>query len=196
MDGELSIYMYIWFAVTPCGIFTCQVEFVLKELSCFFLLLPSRCSGVRETSQFWKELSCFYLLPGADGIENRLGLLLKLIGSYNCTVAEKSKSIFIIFVLPDHPSTCLSGSPGSIIVGARDERQPWFILGHAIKGMGTTGNYSKLLVKTYLLTSNGELLMVLNIVGNGSLWRNVVFKKEVITHSMTNWVKMFQDLLF
>ena len=36
--------------------------------------------------------------------------------------------------------------------------------------------------KTYLVTSNGELLTVKHIVRNGSLWSNVVFEKEVIFH--------------
>ena len=35
-------------------------------------------------------------------------------------------------------------------------------------------------IKHYLVTSNGERLMVPNIVRNGSLRSNVVYEKEVI----------------
>ena len=37
-------------------------------------------------------------------------------------------------------------------------------------------------IQPYLVTSNGERLIVYNIVRNGSLRSNVVFKKEVIFH--------------
>ena len=33
-----------------------------------------------------------------------------------------------------------------------------------------------------MVTSNGERLMVKNIVRNGSLWSAIVFEKEVIFH--------------
>ena len=33
-------------------------------------------------------------------------------------------------------------------------------------------------LKTDLVTSIGELFVVLNIVGNDSLWSNIVFEKE------------------
>ena len=50
--------------------------------------------------------------------------------------------------------------------------------------MDTIVNYSKWLLayQPYLVTSNGELLIVYNIVRNRALWSNVVFKKEVIFH--------------
>ena len=72
---------------------TFQVEFVLRELSCFILLPQSRYSGVWETSQFWKELSCFLAVTRADGIENRLGLLAYRI-VVNCTTVLKLVSTF------------------------------------------------------------------------------------------------------
>ena len=58
------------------------------------------------------------------------------------------------------------------------------MLSVSIKG---SGHYWKLLkmyicIKPYLVTINGELLIVQNIVGNGSLLSNVVFEKEVIVH--------------
>ena len=37
-------------------------------------------------------------------------------------------------------------------------------------------------IKTYLVTRNGKLLIVQNIVRNGSLRSNVVLEKEVIFH--------------
>ena len=51
-----------------------------------------------------------------------------------------------------------------------------------------TGHYWHLLkiivgIKLYLVTSNGELLIVYNIMRNGSIWSNIVFDKEVISHS-------------
>ena len=60
------------------------------------------------------------------------------------------------------------------------------MLSVSIKG---SGHYWKLLkmyicIKPYLVTINGELLIVQNIVGNGSLWSNVVFEKEVIVHEL------------
>ena len=38
--------------------------------------------GFRETSQFLKDLSCLLTTTLAEGIENWLGLPLKLIGSF------------------------------------------------------------------------------------------------------------------
>ena len=52
LHGEVSIY--IWFVVTMC-VCTCQVEFILRELSSFIYNRGVDCSGVQETSQFWKE---------------------------------------------------------------------------------------------------------------------------------------------
>ena len=55
-----------------------------------------------------------------------------------------------------------------------------------LQGMGTY--FSSLLkiivgIKPYLVTNNGELLIVQNIVRNGSLWwSNVFFEKEIIFH--------------
>ena len=39
-------------------------------------------------------------------------------------------------------------------------------------------------ILTDLVTSNGELLIVWNIVRNSSLWSDVVFEKEVIFHEL------------
>ena len=46
-------------------------------------------------------------------------------------------------------------------------------------------------IEPYLVTSNWERLMVSNIVRNGTLWSDIVFKKEVIC----TWI-WFQDLGF
>ena len=56
---------------------------------------------------------------------------------------------------------------------------------NSLKGTGHYWLLLKILVsiKTYLVTSNGELLIVWNIVRNGYLWMNLVFEKEVISHS-------------
>ena len=64
----------------------------------------------------------------------------------------------------------------------------------------------------YLVTSKGDLLVVKNIVRNGSLWSNVVFEKEemhitsgdngvfifpyYLATSKTNWAQIFTGLLF
>ena len=70
-----------------------------RELSCFILLPRSRCSGVRETSQFWKELSCFFkTITRADGIENRLGLLLAYRIVINCTTAESVLELVSLYL--------------------------------------------------------------------------------------------------
>ena len=50
-----------------------------------------------------------------------------------------------------------------------------------------SGHYWQLLkiiisIRPVLVTSNGQLLVVWNIVRNGSLWSDVVFKKEVLFH--------------
>ena len=49
------------------------------------------------------------------------------------------------------------------------------------KGNDTIGNYyiSK---KPYLITSNGHLVIVQNIVRTGYLWGGILFEKEVIFH--------------
>ena len=53
------------------------------------------------------------------------------------------------------------------------------------KALEIFGCYSKKIVsiKSYLVLSNGELLIVYNIVRNGSLRSNVVFEKKAISHS-------------
>ena len=55
-----------------------------------------------------------------------------------------------------------------------------------LKTLDTTVNYSKFVsIRTYLVTSNGELLIVglYNIFGNGSLRITYFSKKEVISRS-------------
>ena len=55
-----------------------------------------------------------------------------------------------------------------------------------LKTLDTTVNYSKFVsIRTYLVTSNGELLIVglYNIFGNGSLRVTYFSKKEVISRS-------------
>ena len=55
-----------------------------------------------------------------------------------------------------------------------------------LKALDTIGFYSTIVlvvsIKTYLVRSNGKLMIVWNIVRNGSLWSNVDFEKEVIFH--------------
>ena len=54
----------------------------------------------------------------------------------------------------------------------------------------TIGNFKIILsIKPYLVTSNGERLIVYNIVRNGFLWIDLVFEKEVIFREFG-----FQDL--
>ena len=57
---------------------------------------------------------------------------------------------------------------------------------HILKGSGHYWQLLKIMIiiKPFLITSNGERLTVLNIVRkrNSSLCSNVVFKKEVIFH--------------
>ena len=50
-----------------------------------------------------------------------------------------------------------------------------------LKELDTIGKLLKVIVsiKTHLVTSNGELLVVYNIVRNGSLLSNLVFEKKV-----------------
>ena len=45
------------------------------------------------------------------------------------------------------------------------------------------------------MISRGELLMVYNIVQKGSLWSNIVFEKEVISHSTIKRLKAWSPLL-
>ena len=60
----------------------------------------------------------------------------------------------------------------------------WHEIFEQKKALETIGYYSKLFFKNkYLVTRKGKLLMLENIVVNGSLWSNVVGKKEVISHS-------------
>ena len=48
---------------------TCQVEFVLRELSCLMLLPRSRLFGCSGEEKNWKELYCLLTFTWADGIE-------------------------------------------------------------------------------------------------------------------------------
>ena len=53
-----------------------------------------------------------------------------------------------------------------------------------LKGIGHYWQLLKIIfgIKPFLVTNNGERLMVWNIMTNGSLWSGVVFKKKVIFH--------------
>ena len=51
-------------------------------------------------------------------------------------------------------------------------------------------------MKIYLVTNNGELLIVSNIERNGSLWSNVFFEKALIFHSnMKRLPEVFYNFL-
>ena len=62
-----------------------------------------------------------------------------------------------------------------------------------LKGPDTFGNYLKYIFIKKYLTSNAtrSWWIVYNIVSNGSLCSNVVFEKEVISHSKINQTSDF-----
>ena len=68
-------YIYMVCGNTIC-VSTCQVEFVLGELSFFILLPRSRFIGCSGDFSVLKELSCFLTTTWAEGIKNWLGLLI------------------------------------------------------------------------------------------------------------------------
>ena len=61
--------IYIWSAVTPCVYLLARYSLFLENCFTLFYYHGVDCSGVRETSQFWKELSCLLTITWADGIE-------------------------------------------------------------------------------------------------------------------------------
>ena len=59
------------------------------------------------------------------------------------------------------------------------------------KGSGHYWSLLKIIIciKTYLVTSNGEMLVVYNNLRNGTLWSNAVLEKEVFFHK----ISVYQD---